>query len=216
MTQAPRGEVSDLAHCLGARAGLNLKLELFPRAESDARAALNLEGAADRPAERTPLWLTLAASLEGDRRLPAADTASDSALSQAFAIQPADTSLKVEALLLRGRVLTNLKRPAEAEPLFAAAVAQCPGDARTNKRLQSQSLLGWCMMRQQRYEEAEPVLLHAYAGLSGRLAVEDPMVRAAALRLAELYEKLKEPDLFAHYQSIAVPKVASEDEEPEW
>jgi tetratricopeptide (TPR) repeat protein len=207
----PGGDTTLVLPCLVARARLHLVLDLYGRAQSDAELVLKLQQDAVTPAERGQVWLILAGSLQGENLLPQADTASDSALSL-IALGPSpDSALHIDALLLRGTILIALHRAPEAEHVFSAAVGLCAGRIPPERLWEAKSLLGWSMVKQSRLEEAEPLLLRSFAGLSELLGVDDLLTRAAAARIAEMYEAWRKPDLFAHYQSLATPPTPEEE-----
>ncbi len=210
----PEGDHSVLARCLLSRARLHLVLDLYARSVVDADSALHLQQKAGcTPSERGRAWLFLAGGLEGQQRFPQADSASDSALTMLSALQPPETSLHVDALCLRGRIRMQFDSAGEAERMFSTAVRLCPGEDRALRRWEAESLLGWSLVREGRLEEAEPPLLRAFAALSRKFGNEDPVVRAAASRVAELYERWQKHDLFAHYQAIATHSLNAEDAE---
>ena len=209
------GDRRVLARGFAARARVHVKLDLFHRSEPDAREALRiyptLAGVA--PAQVGCTWLDLALSCEGLKELAAADSASDSALAILSSLTPPDSTLWVGALFARGRILVLLDRAAPAETLLTRAVEICDPHftPKTPERFEGRGFLGWSVQRQGRLEEAEPLLLRAYAGLANLLGAEDPRTRRVAAHLAELYERWGKPDLFGHYQTLATP--ASELEE---
>ena len=53
--------------------------------------------------------------------------------------------------------------------------------------------LGECLLDQQRYADAEPLLLVGYAASKKRLGEHDPTTVAAARRLRELYTAWNKP-----------------------
>ena len=209
----PGTDSAQVLPCLIARARLHLVLSLYSRALADAQSALNLQAKGNfTPMERGRIWLILAGSFQGQQQhLAQADTASDSALSRIAAGQPPDTALHIDALLLRGLILTSLHRAVEAEKLFSAAVALCSGPVPPERLWEAQSLLGLSMVKQSRLDEAEPLLLRSFVDMSGNLGNEDPLTRAAAGRVAEMYEAWGKPDLFAHYQLLASPPPPEEE-----
>jgi hypothetical protein len=94
------------------------------------------------------------------------------------------------------RALSKLER---AEPLLREAVANVEKAAPDDwNRYNALSLLGWSLLGQRRYAEAQPVLIAAYEELKAR---EDRIpvpqrsrLRRAAERVVRLYEDWHKPD----------------------
>jgi serine/threonine protein kinase len=63
------------------------------------------------------------------------------------------------------------------------------------------SALGECLTIQQRYDEAEPLLVGSYESLKNSQGTNNPRTRLALQRLVELYEKWQKPDLAARYRA---------------
>jgi hypothetical protein len=73
----------------------------------------------------------------------------------------------------------------------------------------AESVLGGCLARLGRFQEAEPLLLRGHEGLAAA-AARAPYRRAALTRLVALYEAWGKPDLAARYRSQdAAPPPAS-------
>ncbi len=66
----------------------------------------------------------------------------------------------------------------------------------------TQSLLGQCLTKLARYDEAEPLLLDSYANFEARRSLNHPMTRRALGRLIELYEVWGRPEFAAQYQAV--------------
>ncbi len=64
------------------------------------------------------------------------------------------------------------------------------------------SALGECLTIQQRYNEAEPLLVGSYESLKTSQGTNNPRTRLALQRLVELYEKWQKPDLAARYRAM--------------
>jgi serine/threonine protein kinase len=104
-----------------------------------------------------------------------------------------------ESILDQGRV-------AEAEPLLRDALrireAKQP---QTWTRFYNQSLLGACLTAQERYAEAEPLLLAGYDGINSRaptMPAEARPTQAVALgRIVQLYEAWGKPDKAAEWRT---------------
>lgn len=62
------------------------------------------------------------------------------------------------------------------------------------------SALGECLTIQQRYNEAEPLLVWSYESLKNSQGANNPRTRLALQRLVELYEKWPKLDLAARYR----------------
>jgi hypothetical protein len=63
------------------------------------------------------------------------------------------------------------------------------------------SALGECLTIQQRYDEAEPLVVGSYESLKNSQGTNNPRTRLALQRLVELYEKWQKPDLAARYRA---------------
>ena len=63
------------------------------------------------------------------------------------------------------------------------------------------SALGECLTIQERYGEAEPLLVGSYESLKNSQGANNPRTRLALQRLVELYEKWQKPDLAARYRA---------------
>jgi tetratricopeptide (TPR) repeat protein len=112
--------------------------------------------------------------------------------SRLFESDP-DSAGRAKALAVRGSMLLLQKNPAQAE----LALREClrirqstqPDDWTT---YETKSTLGEALLDQQKFADAEPLLLSGYEGMKkqeSRIHAEDkPRVRRAALRLAELYD----------------------------
>jgi serine/threonine-protein kinase len=64
------------------------------------------------------------------------------------------------------------------------------------------SALGECLTIQQRYNEAEPLLVGSYESLKTSQGANNPRTRLALQRLVELYGKWQKPDLAAKYRAM--------------
>lgn len=200
---------STLALGLLALARLNITLELYHRALPDLREAMRLRRLyADLPPDSlAAMWLNLAQCGEGLKHFEAADSASDSAL--ALCSRPADrkSELRGSILRTRGRILIRMNHEESAEPLLREALAHCAQQPHAIDAacIESRALLGWCLARMDRFTEAEPLLLFAYARMMETRSLDDKAVRTTAGHLADMYERWGKPDLSGHYQSVASP-----------
>ncbi|MGI8432070.1 MAG: protein kinase domain-containing protein [Chthoniobacterales bacterium] len=96
----------------------------------------------------------------------------------------------VQARGLLGLALTRTGRAAEGEPFLRAALAE--GSKIDRQPLEftfgnAETALGECLLAQDRYPEAEPLLLTGYDELHTRLGEKHTMTVAAAHRLHQMY-----------------------------
>jgi eukaryotic-like serine/threonine-protein kinase len=98
-----------------------------------------------------------------------------------------------------GLTLLQVRQPTEAEPLLRECLAiresKAPDEWRT---FNAKSLLGGALLGQQKYAEAEPLLLQGYEGMKQREtkipANAKKRLAEAAERLATLYEAIGRAD----------------------
>jgi eukaryotic-like serine/threonine-protein kinase len=118
---------------------------------------------------------------------------------------PLDHPDRATALILLGRVLLQIEKPAEAEPVLRECLAirekMLPLDWRTYNAC---SLLGAALLGQHKYAEAEPHLLRGIEGLT-RLESQIPwstVVRPIEVmeRLVQLYQEWNKPDQTAKWR----------------
>jgi serine/threonine-protein kinase len=108
------------------------------------------------------------------------------------------------ALIIQGLSLAKTGQVKEGETILREAV-----------RIRTESLpkehywvalansaLGECLTIQQRYSEAEPLLVASYESLKNSQGTHNPRTRLALQRLVELYEKWQKPDLAARYRAM--------------
>ncbi len=121
---------------------------------------------------------------------------------------PPDHPDRIGTLARFGRVLVRAGRPAEAEPMLRECLA-----VREKKQpdawstFTARSLLGEALAAQQKYAEAEPLLVQGYEGLKQREANIPPIFRrpqlAGALeRLVQLAEATGQPDEAAKWRKV--------------
>jgi serine/threonine protein kinase len=112
---------------------------------------------------------------------------------------PNDHPERATALIQLGKVLLQIGRPAEAEPILRECLAirtrQQPEDW---PAFNARALLGEALLGQQKYAEAEPLLVQAYEGLKRREA-HVPRTTLAPLgevleRIVRLYDEWGKPD----------------------
>ncbi|MDQ6626811.1 MAG: protein kinase, partial [Verrucomicrobiota bacterium] len=102
----------------------------------------------------------------------------------------------VQARGLLGLALTRTGRATEGEPFLSAAVAESSGVDREPFAFtfgNIETALGECLLAQERYAEAEPLLLAGYADLTTRLGEHHAMAETAARRLREFYAAWNKP-----------------------
>jgi tetratricopeptide (TPR) repeat protein len=190
------------------RAQVNLRYDLYHRAEPDLREALRLRrsAAGTTAALLARTWLDLAACLEGQEHFAAADSAGDSALALVDLGHSDSAHLRADALFTKGRLLLRLDRPTEALPYLEESTNELdrltPAGDPTSASAASE--LGLCLARLGRLDEAELLLLKAFNRQRTSLGSDHKQTRQTAAHLAELYERWRKPDLFAHYQSLTL------------
>jgi eukaryotic-like serine/threonine-protein kinase len=112
---------------------------------------------------------------------------------------PADHPSRATALILLGRTLLQTERPAQAELVLRECLAirekNAPSDWPT---FNACSLLGFALLAQHKYDEAEPLLLRGYGGLLQNKAKipYTSLVHPAevAVWLSQLYQKWGKPE----------------------
>ena len=108
------------------------------------------------------------------------------------------------ALIIQGLILAKTGQREEGEAILREAV-----------KLRTESLpkehywvalangaLGECLTIQERYGEAEPLLVGSYESLKNSQGANNPRTRLMLQRLIELYEKWPKPDLAARYRAM--------------
>jgi serine/threonine protein kinase/Tfp pilus assembly protein PilF len=120
----------------------------------------------------------------------------------------------VSALASLGRVRLGLRRYVEAESLLRAALsAQEKNSPDAWQRYNIQSLLGACLAAQARFEEAEPLTVSAYQGLSQRhIAIPRDSWWAldqAAGRIVQLYRAWGRPQQAAEWRRKLEPEISA-------
>jgi serine/threonine protein kinase len=107
------------------------------------------------------------------------------------------------ALIAKGLILAKTKRPGEGEEILRDAVhiriASLPKEhywvALAN------SALGECLAMQQRYNEAEPLLIASYESLRNSQGSANPRTRIALRRIVALYENWGKSDAAREYRN---------------
>ena len=105
----------------------------------------------------------------------------------------------LEAMTSLGEVRLQRKQYSEAEPLLREALANYEKAASDSwQRYRSQSLLGASLAAQNKYAEAEPLLVSGYQGMLQREATipfeQRPALSAAREQITQLYEKWGKPE----------------------
>jgi tetratricopeptide (TPR) repeat protein len=98
-----------------------------------------------------------------------------------------------------GRILNRTGRSREAEGLLkqALAIQKEKGHRRADVAA-AESYLGECLLTQQRYSEAEPLLRDSYTSLKTLQVRQSPALKEARERLASLYAAWGKPPLVAY------------------
>jgi tetratricopeptide (TPR) repeat protein len=94
-----------------------------------------------------------------------------------------------------GRLLIVERKPAEAEPLLrqALSIREKTLPAEHWQRANAASLLGEALADQQKFAEAEPLLLAGHKGMKDKPKVPETRRRESIARLVKLYEVWEEP-----------------------
>jgi serine/threonine protein kinase/tetratricopeptide (TPR) repeat protein len=112
-----------------------------------------------------------------------------------------------EELAEQGEKLLGRKRPSDAEPLLRECLAILqktqPGAWTTSH---ARSLLGGVLLGQEKYAEAEPLLLQGYEGLKAREGEIPPIfarhhVAEAGARIVQLYDAWAQPEKAAAWRT---------------
>jgi tetratricopeptide (TPR) repeat protein len=101
------------------------------------------------------------------------------------------------ALIHLGDTLTQLGRPTEAEPAIRECIDIRDQVLEPDDRWlidNARSVLGSCLAAQERYEEAERILLDSYSELRSSILVPADNQRKARERVIDLYVKWGRPD----------------------
>ena len=105
-----------------------------------------------------------------------------------------------------GHYLLKQREWSEAEPVLRECLAiRADGPARRLEHLNTRSLLGGALLSQEKYAEAEPLILAGYEGLKARQAKIPPPARPrlaeAAQRVVRLYDAWGKPDRAAAWKA---------------
>ena len=188
---------------------LNLGLFLMSNAELDeaerlARQALDIRSRVLGDGHEETIWSKEDLAKVLQERVESGNTASlaeaEQLYQQVFAYcrehsLPRDGWL-VHALADFGQLLIRVGRGPEAETFLREFLAMIEGRFPERKAAAAglRSVLGWVLVQQKRFDEAEPLLTDSYLELA-QSPKTTPKVRAAALdRVVTLYEQWGKPD----------------------
>jgi tetratricopeptide (TPR) repeat protein len=107
------------------------------------------------------------------------------------------------ALIIRGLSLTKTGQPNEGEKILREAV-QLRTDSLPKEHFWvalANGALGECLSTQNRFAEAEPLLLGSYESLKKSQGASNPRTRVALQRLVALYESSGRLDVASQYRS---------------
>ena len=151
-------------------------------------------------------------ALEFERRdFAKAATEGGKALERMAATFPDSHSLVISLRYMVGASLTQTGHASEGEPLLRRALAANgkPGSFGAFFFLfgNPETALGDCLLAQQRYAEAEPLLLTGYDRLNKDRGVQDPLTIQASTRLRDLYTAWNKPGQAARFAGahVALP-----------
>jgi tetratricopeptide (TPR) repeat protein len=108
------------------------------------------------------------------------------------------------ALITEGLILNKTGKSKEGEVILREAVKlrtdSLPGEhywvAVAN------GALGECLTTQERFAEAEPLLVQSYTALNSHLGQRDPRTKEALQRLLKLYDEWDKPAQAAQYRNL--------------
>jgi tetratricopeptide (TPR) repeat protein len=111
----------------------------------------------------------------------------------------AELAISLQSL---GYILTSTGKPAQAEPLLRESLMIRKG---TNPKghytiAEAMGILGDCLIKQRRYQEAESLLIESDEGLRATMVERNPRRVQSRQRLVKLYEAWGKPDLAARYR----------------
>lgn len=123
----------------------------------------------------------------------------EAALSATLPVYPLDTrdgrEFRARAQLLLAELQIDRGDAAAAEELLRKQLAAFANEKDLAPAVLglSESLLGYSLMRQQKAEEAEPLLLSGYEKIRSARGEKEPPIAAAAARLVEYYDAVSKP-----------------------
>jgi eukaryotic-like serine/threonine-protein kinase len=131
-------------------------------------------------------------------------------------IEKADSPLLASDLAQLGRNLLTQSRNAEAESVLHESLAICEKALADDwRRYDALSLLGGSLAGQNRFDEAEPLLVSGYKGMKereSRVTVPDQFrLREAAARVVRLYEAWGKPEKATEWKAkLGMPDLPAE------
>lgn len=138
--------------------------------------------------------------------LAPADALAKEALQRARKTYGRDHLQSIKAKYVSGSVLIARGEPELAMPLLRDGIDACGRLCLHDKDKWMlgllESALGHCLSTLRRYEEAEPLLLRGYKGLRHSRGWRFTATRAAADRLAVLYEAWGKPEMAARWRHV--------------
>jgi tetratricopeptide (TPR) repeat protein len=101
-----------------------------------------------------------------------------------------------------GKILTRSGEPARGEEHLRNALALRVKAFKPGHTViaGTQAILGECLAAQNRFEEAETLLLESHAAMDKAMGANDPRVKRAKARLVKFYEAWGKPDMAAKYR----------------
>jgi serine/threonine-protein kinase len=106
------------------------------------------------------------------------------------------------ALRYVGLSLTRTGKAKEAEPGLHECLDRAIKGGRDVSVGLAKGALGECLAAQNRFAEAEPLVVQSYEGLKTSKGEKHPYTTAALKQVVELYEKWKKPDMADKYRKI--------------
>jgi len=167
--------------------------------------AMNRKLLGDNHPETTLSFNNLRAILWEMGKLPEAERLCQEHVAALRAHPPADEQQLPDALASLAATLVMEKKFSQAEPLARECLtireARSPGDWRT---FSTRSMVGGSLLGQQKYAQAEPLLLSGYEGMKEREAtipgLGKPRLKEALQRLVQLFESTNRPDQAAEWK----------------
>ncbi|MCO6458048.1 MAG: serine/threonine protein kinase [Pirellulaceae bacterium] len=185
--------------------------------------ALPLLEAAYRASSRHPSLAWVASPLL-DAYVQAGEAAKGAALAKELLATarpglPQDSPQLAAKLAETGRILMQLESWSDAEPIIRECLAirqQAQPEAWLT--FNSQAMLGAALLGQEKYAEAEPLLLAGYEGMKARAETippqAQPRLTEALDRLIDLYTATNNPDEVAKWQAERATYAPSDPQEP--
>jgi tetratricopeptide (TPR) repeat protein len=178
--------------CLGCVYQVSGRIAEAMRLFEQAHEQLTKKLGADHPETLTAL-ANLASALDAAKQFDQAAAKCREWLDIQGRAVPTDDPTRAPALSHLGACLLAAGKPCEAEPVLRKCLAINERHGLSNwMTFHTQSLLGGALAGQQKYAEAEPLLLAGYKGLEGCAKTIPPRDRrrlpAARERLVQLYD----------------------------